>query len=68
MILTKLFPWSGRGERQISWFKRDGEQKNQGINNSFEKFCYKGEKKIAEYFKDVGNIFQDRRFYGMFVS
>lgn len=51
-----------------SWFKREGEGKNQGINNSFETFCYKGEKKIAQYFKDVGNIFQDSRFYGMFVS
>lgn len=62
MILTKLFPWSGRGERQISWFKRDGEQKNQGINNSFEKFCYKGEKKIAEYFKDVETFFKTGDF------
>lgn len=42
-----------------SSFKREGEGKNQGINTSFEKFCYKGKKKIAEYFKDVGNIFQD---------
>lgn len=42
-----------------SSFKERREGKNQGINTSFEKFCYKGKKENSRVLQRRGKHFQD---------